>query len=309
MLEIYHSPRIDEKIPSTGEFVNNIDDYKIINNDFDLYDADNGELVAKFRKRKIDKNINDFVDATRVLANRKKENRGASAGIIEREKLRQTVGKLYNTMKYRTYYFKKDGEKSKTHICNLAKSNVLGYIDTPIRGGNKLSGTHLSKYCIDYPERYKHCKPLINQMSDLFKELDYKKWEILDNKINDDYRIGNSVFSTVTINSSWQSATHYDSNNGDNLFACMTVVEDYKNKNDYIGGYFLLPEFKMAFNVRHGDIILCNTQSYLHCNSPLEAKEPTKIVGKYSSQDITQGWYFNRLSIVAYLKKSCIKNL
>ena len=308
MLEIYHLEPETDNLPSIGEFVNNIEEYKIINNNCDLYDSVSGKLVARFRKKKIDKNINDFVDATRVLARRKKENRGASAGVIDRNKLRGTVGELYNTMTYRTYYYKKDGQKSKTHICNLAKSNVLGYIDTPIRGGNKLSGTHLSKYCIDYPQRYKHTKPLIELMSDIFKEIDEDTWNLLDKKINDDYRIGDSCFSTVTINSSWQSATHYDANNGENLFACMCVVEDYTNKNEYKGGHFLLPEFKLAFNVRHGDLILCNTQSYLHCNSPLEAKEPTKIVGKYSSQDITNGWYFNRLSIVAYLKKSCLKN-
>ena len=307
MLEIYHLDPIKIKIPEAGDFVNNIDDYTIVNNDCDLYDNVTGKLVAKFRKNKIKNNINSFVDATRVLARRKKENRGASAGKIDRKKLRETVGDLYRTMNYRTYYYKKDGEKSKTHICNLAKSNVIGYIDTAIRGGNKLSGTHLSKYCIDYPQRYEETKPLVEKMSELFKEIDNDHWNLLDEKIENDYRIGNSCFSTVTINSSWQSATHYDANNGDNLLACMAVVEDYTNKNEYIGGHFLLPEFKLAFNVRHGDIILCNTQSYLHCNSPLIATEPTKIVGKFSSQDITNGWYFNRLSIVAYLKKSCIK--
>jgi len=308
MLEIYHLDPVTLDVPEIGDFVNNIDDYKIVNNDCDLYDSVSGKLVAKFRKNQIKNNINSFVDATRVLARRKKENRGASAGKIDRKKLRETVGDLYRTMNYRTYYYKKDGEKSKTHICNLAKSNVIGYIDTPVRAGNNLSGTHLSKYCIDYPQRYKETIPLVEQMSDLFKEFDKDRWNLLDEKIEDDYRIGNSCFSTVTINSSWQSATHYDANNGDNLFACMVVVEDYTNKNEYKGGHFLLPEFKIAFNVRHGDIILCNTQSYLHCNSPLIATEPTKIVGKFSSQDITNGWYFNRLSIVAYLKKSCIKN-
>lgn len=111
MLEIYHLEPETDNLPSIGEFVNNIEEYKIINNNCDLYDSVSGKLVARFRKKKIDKNINDFVDATRVLARRKKENRGASAGVIDRNKLRGTVGELYNTMTYRTYYYKKGRSK------------------------------------------------------------------------------------------------------------------------------------------------------------------------------------------------------
>jgi len=308
MLEIYHIEPEKTNLPDVSDFINSIENYQIITNDCDLYDTVTGNLVAKFRKNKLQekKSIEKFVDATRVLARRRKENRGASAGKIDRSKLRETVCELYNTHDYRTYYVKKDGSKSKTNICNLAKSNVLGYINTMPRANFKLSGTHLSKYCIDYPDRWEASIPLIENMSDIFQEIDTEKWKVLDDNINDDYRIGKSAFSTVTINSSWQSACHRDANNGKDMFACMAVIEDHENHNNYDGGFFCLPEFKIAFDARHGDVLICNTQQYLHGNSPLVPKEPSKIVGKYSAQDITNGWYFNRLSIVAYIKKQCL---
>ena len=147
---------------------------------------------------------------------------------------------------------------------------------------------------------------MIEDISDVLKEIDKSKYDnnlkILDAK----YKIGDSCFSTVTINSSWQSASHTDTNNGSDSFAVMLVLTDYKNDNHYTGGHFLLPEFKMAFDVRDGDVIMCDTQRYLHCNAPLEPLEKNKIVGNYSAQVIKNNWYLNRLSIVCYIKKCCI---
>jgi len=86
----------------------------------------------------------------------------------------------------------------------------------------------------------------------------------------------------------------------------MLVLKDHKNKNDYTGGYFCLPEFKIAFNVTHGDILICDTQKYLHGNSPLEPVNPSNIVGTYTAQQIKNNWHLNRLSIICYIKKCCI---
>ncbi len=308
MLEVYHMKPDTNNLPQSGDFINNIGDYTIIDNDFDLYNESTGEVVAKFRKNKIndDLKIEKFVEANRVLFKRMKENRGASAGNIDRDKLRLTVGELINKKKYRTGYIKKDGTSSNTQICNLSKSNTIGYLDTAVRSGY-ISGTHLSRYNLEYPLRYQDSIPLVEDISTCLKEIDAKAYKNNKDIIDPKYRIGESVFSTVTLNSSWQSATHKDTNNGHDCFAVMLVLEDYKNKNEYIGGHFLLPEFKLAFNVRKGDIIMCNTQKYLHCNSPLEPYTPSQIIGSYTAQQIKNNWHLNRLSVVCYIKKCCIK--
>lgn len=308
MLEVYHIKPITNNLPEAGDFINDLDEYKIIENDTDIYDESTEQVVAKFRKNQINSpdNIEKFIKANRVLFNRLKENRGSSAGNIDRNKLRTTVGELINTKKYRTGYKKRDGTPSATNICNLAKSNTLGYVDTAVRSGNNLQGTHLSKYNIEYPLRYQDSIPLIEDMSDSFKKIDEKAYENNKKIVAKKYCVGDSVFSSVTINSSWQSACHTDTNNGHNCYGVMLVLKDHKNKNDYTGGYFCLPQFKIAFNVQHGDILICDTQKYLHGNSPLEPVNPSIIVGTYTSQQIKNNWHLNRLSIICYIKKCCV---
>ena len=310
MLEVYTLNPITSNLPINGEFINDIKGYKIVEQNTDLYDGVTGKLVCKFRKNRInDKNIiNDFIESNRPLFNRYKETRGAAAGEIDKNKLRHTVKGTFRASNnnYRTGYIKQDGTKSRTTICNLSKSNTIGYLDTAKRAGC-ISGTHLSRYNLDYPDRYEKSIPLIEKISNEVEQID--KSVFINNLeiLNPEYKIGNSCFSTVTINSSWQSACHRDANNGSDSLAAMLVLTDPKNDNHYIGGYFLLPEFKMAFNVRHGDVIICDTQKYLHCNSPLEPSEPNKIVGNYTAQVISNNWYLNRLSVVCYLKKLCLK--
>ena len=307
---IKHQKPIVNDLPELGDTIDSTDDYTIIDYDFDLYDEESGKVVARFRKDLISEKekIEKFIQANRVLFKRLKESRGAAAGNINRDKLRKSVGELINTHKYRTGYIKADGTKSNTNICNLAKSNTIGFVETPKRAGNCLSGIHLAKYNIDYPQRYIDSLPLIEQISSQLESIDKKTYE--NNKIilKKECAMGASVFSSATLNCSWQSAVHRDANNGHDSMAVMTVLHDPVNENKYTGGYFVMPEFKIAFNVTHSDILIADTCKYLHGNSPLEPVEPSKIIGKYSAQEIKNNWHLNRLSVVCYIKGCCCTN-
>ena len=89
----------------------------ILNNDADVYYIDNGlkKILLKFRKNVISKKLSDNVfESFHKASLQKHENRGASAGLLDRSKLPKYVGKLVNTSpgKFRTGYIGRFTKKS-----------------------------------------------------------------------------------------------------------------------------------------------------------------------------------------------------
>lgn len=298
--------KVDNSEHSIGNYINTIDSFTIFNRNCDIYDRTSKKLLARFRKRAIknEENQRTFGLNIKSLANRKKESRGAAAGSIDRKKLRTSVQELYDTSNYRTKYYKRDGQKSATSICNYAKSNVIGYIDTSARSGYK-EKVNLAAYCRDYPAKYEKCLPLIVDLCRVFNQIDKDRYRIQYDLLKDQYRIADTPFSTVTVNYSWQTAIHQDANNGKDCLACMTVIKDPVNKNDYKGGELLFPEYKIGFNVSQGDVLVADTVNNYHCNAPLEPLY-TESLGEWPEIDLMNNWHLNRISLVAYLKKSCM---
>lgn len=294
-----------------GNFISNLGGYVIYDKEVDIYDEESHKLVAKFRKN-ILKNPSSrysFNKNVLPLAKRKKENRGSASGIITRSKLRESVGDLYDVKSCRTGYFvKSTGKKSNTKICNIAKSNVLGYIDLASRNTGRTEKVNLCAYARDYPNRYNDCLPFITDIDEAFKEINAEQHENQYKMVNDDYRMADTSFTTATVNYSWQSALHKDANNGKECYSCITVVKDSENKNDYTGGYLLFPEYRIGFNVDEGDLLISDTVDNYHCNSPL-IPTSDEVHGKWNEQCIKNNWHLNRISIVCYIKKSCLKPL
>ena len=306
MIEIINiKPNNNIIIP--GKFINDLSGYTIYNKDVDIYNGD--ELIARFRKNtlKNNKNIEEFSTNIRSLAVRRKENRGAAAGEIDRAKVRDSAKNLFNITGCRTNFYTLSGKKSNTTICNQAKSNVIGYIDTAIRNlsiEDKPEKTKLAQYCRDFPLKYNKCVPFILDLNNSFKNHSIDQYHYQKIRNNPKFTIENTVFSTITVNYSWQSAIHKDSNNGAETYAVISVVKDHTNLNDYEGGYLLFPEFNIGFNILEKDLFIGNTQKYYHCNSTITPVNKD-IIGKWNEVDITNYWYLNRISLVAYLKKSC----
>jgi hypothetical protein len=296
--------KLDNKFIIPGKFINDIGGYTIYDRNIDCYHGD--ELVCRFRKNILtnEENITDFAVNIRSCAIRKKENRGDASGAIDRDKVRTSAKDLFDIKGSRAGFYTLSGKKSNTKICNQAKSNVIGYIDVAKRNTNNTDKVNIAQYCRDYPMKYEKCIPFLEDINTIFKNQSVDQYQYQKIRNNPEYIIGKTVFSTVTVNYSWQSAVHKDSNNGSDTMAVISVVKDVCNDNNYSGGYLLFPEFNIGFNILETDIFIGNTQKYYHCNSPLI---PIKkdISSKWSPDCILNKWYLNRISIVAYLKKSC----
>lgn len=98
------------------------------------------------------------------------------------------------------------------------------------------------------------------------------------------WSIDGTALSTVTINVDYESRFHRDSGDFMDGYSAMTVIED----GAYIGGLFVLPEHRVAIDVREGDVLLCQSHVDVHGNTPIEGRG-------------------HRYSFVCYLKHALIK--
>ena len=94
-----------------------------------------------------------------------------------------------------------------------------------------------------------------------FKRLIPKNHKIQYDRAHEtDYVIGNTAFSTVTINHNWRTALHQDAGDLKEGFGNLVILQE----GDYDGGYLGFPQFKvavdpygdfLAMDVHHGIVI------------------------------------------------------
>ena len=299
----------------------------IVNSDCDVF-AD-GNLLLSFRKNVISKNICcQAWEALHKEAQKKHNNRGAAAGLLDTTKLPSYVKKTTRSQKFRTYYTGKDGSEKKDHLSNSVSSGIIGYYDKPDRNDfqpsniNLLSAKkkkHLSKkrlkkskkiskmpcrltkFTKKQTQNWKKSIPLIIEADKQFKKLvpDRHQAQLKQAKETPDFQIENTAFSTVTLNYNFRTATHRDKGDLPEGFGNLLVLEksecDSKNSKKFKGGMLGFPQYGVAVDVRQGDFLAMDVHQW-HCNTPLEHSKNT-----IDKADV------GRLSIVCYLRKNMIK--
>lgn len=237
----------------------------IIDHDADLYDADSGEVLARFRKNVLtQKHVDDFYENIIHFAKNKSGLRGNTSGSKEKG-----LG-----------------------INKKIASNIIGYFD-----GYTVFQKHmfkvldikppfkvrLTRFTQSEPEKFEKCIPLIQDIDKMYKKLAPKEYKYQKSCADQTaYKIANTVFSTVTTNLSYHTAVHTDGNNLKGTMGNIVVIE----KGKYSGGYTGFPAYKIAIDVRTGDFSLFNIH-VPHSNTPI----------KRLSKDA------ERLSLVCYLRE------
>jgi hypothetical protein len=285
----------------------------LVDEDCDLYCE--GVPIFKFRKQVFQEDLLTTAwDNCKYMA-KASRGRGASAGPIDPNSQYWKKRKIYWSNKWRASYMVKDkktGEmkQSKMKVNNEVASQPIGFygktnglgLDLPCR---------LSHYTRENLDKYHNAIPYFQAIANHYEDLlpDHFTIQMERAKLND-YHIEGTPFSTITINRNFRTAVHKDS--GDfGGWACLSVLEE----NKYSGGYFVLPKFKVAINMRHGDLLVCDVHQY-HANTELYETEEDK---KYNDENPQQTYKdnlevgilglnnrFSRISFVSYLREDII---
>jgi hypothetical protein len=281
--------------------------YTIFDEDVDVYAMVNGEkkLLAKLRKQVLDPAIIRTGWEGFWIAAGPSRNRGAAAGPIDAKgnywKKRKPVDikgwSANETVR---------GSVSKMRVNNNVFSSVLGYFNaTPFM---KLP-CRITSYTMRYWKYYKHGLPFIHAIDGCFKALVPDKYA-LQRKAAEQMpmvHIQDTSFSSVTINRNFRTALHKDDGDFKDGYGNLSVIE----RGHYHGGFTLMPEFGIGFNVRTGDFLAMDVHQW-HCNTELyetaEDKEKNKSLPRIHKDSLETGTLgaekpFSRVSFVCYLRE------
>lgn len=298
-----------------GTYFSEKDADTIYDDDVDLYakdpDAPGGKrLLARLRKNVIPHDLIKLAWKSFYNSAGASRNRGAAAGPIDAKSKYWTRRKLNKkSIKGWSAQYMQDGKLSKMRVNNNVFSSVLGYFEkTPFMG----LPCRLTSYTQRYFNEYKAGTPYIEAIDDLFKKLVPERYDVQYKraKSNPSFQIGDTSFSSVTINRNFRTGLHMDAGDLREGFGNLTVIE----RGKYEGGFTLFPRFKVGVNLRTGDFLAMDVHEW-HCNTEMkEGAEDKKF--NSSIKDIyinnketgTQGIekLYSRLSFVCYLREKLV---
>lgn len=260
-----------------GDWVDEKDYDLLIKDDCDAYDEEGNPLFF-FRKNKIPTELCKQAYTTLRNAASPTNNRGAAGGIISDDtKDDWDIGDL---QKIRFKGVRKDGKISNTSRANTVNSGIVGYFDRGARFPYCRQTTWYEKNFKEFADAY----PYIKCINNLFEEAcpeKYNNQKRMADKTEKDFMIKDTVFTTITVNKNFRTALHTDAGDLKEGLGNLAVLQAGK----YEGGYTVIPRYRVAFDVRSGDVCFFNVHEY-HANTEIKAKLA-----------------YERISIVCYYRK------
>lgn len=225
------------------------DDFNLlITEDTDAYNS-NGHLLFKFRKNVIPfdvlklgyESFKDSIDRT--------EGRGAASGSSHKRIL-------------------KDGTVSKITVGNYVESGNVGFMDSAAM----VPYCRKTAFAKQYFEQFQQGIPFVQQIDKLYAELcptHYAMQIQIAKATNRNYRIGNTSFTTITVNRNFQTAVHKDSGDFMQGFGNLCVYRE----GYYEGCFFCLPEYAVAVDMQNTDMLFVDVHRW-HGNTPFKNPSP-----------------------------------
>ena len=163
---------------------------------------------------------------------------------------------------------------SLTTYGTAVNSGIAGWFDRypriPYGRATSYTANNFEKFSMSYP--------FLQSLARGFKELlpwRYGNQMEAAKKIDPAFLVPETPFTTVTVNKTFRTAAHYDA--GD-LNTGLSNLLTLSNDGNYTGGYLIAPEYRVAVNVRPGDLLLINNHEVMHGNTPIECAEGSERI-------------------------------
>lgn len=158
---------------------------------------------------------------------------------------------------------------SQTNYAKSVFSGVAGWFDRYPR----IPFGRATSYTRDEPEKFALSFPFLQSLDRGFKELLPWRWgnqRAAADKLDPRFLVPETVFTTITVNKTFRTACHRDAGDLDNGLSNLLVV----GSGNYTGGYLVFPEYRIAVNVRPGDLLLVNNHEIIHANTEIVLNTP-----------------------------------
>ena len=200
----------EEWAQRTGTFVEEHEIDHIIDYDCDAYDAE-GNPLFMFRKNVIPTSLCRSAYSALRSAATPTDNRGDAAGefyVSDDKVLSVRQGVIDGDKKQKRFKNKtRDGYVSKQNRAKMVKSGIIGFFDRTLRFPYCRQTAWTEKNFGQFKEAY----PYIKRISDEFKKACPERWEAQNKVVQDthkDFTIGDTVFTTLTVNKNCRTALH-----------------------------------------------------------------------------------------------------
>jgi hypothetical protein len=207
-----------------------------------LYRAD-GKLLAKYLPGALlgDSLLDDVHQTLYEVSKGTTDNRGLASG-YQRAKTK--------------------GSATRTRTPHVSSSIIGSFDPQPPRRYCRLtafSGREL--------DRWQGLFPLFQRINGYFKKYvpeRYSNQEGFANRTHPDWRIADTVFTTVTVNRSYPTGVHTDSGDLDEGFSTLAVLR----RGSYTGGTFAIVAHRIGVDMQHGDLLLMDAHEW-HGNTAM----------------------------------------
>lgn len=194
-------------------------------------------------------------------------------------------GKDFNQLKEESQFILKT-KISSTDYANKVMSGVLGSLGRYPR----LPFCRQTIYTRENSDKIKKGYPFIQDLAKYFEKLLPNRYNAQLNqskKVDNSFIIPETPFTTITVNKNFRTAAHRDAGDLSEGFSNLLVLSNDKN---YTGGYLVLPEYRVAVDVRPGDLLLINNHDGIHGNTDFSGE-----IG------------YERISLVCYFRENMIE--
>ena len=181
----------------------------------------------------------------------------------------------------------KDTFISDTTYANIVYSGIAGWFDRYPR----IPYGRATSYTQNHFDKFKLSFPFLQTLDRGFKELLPWRWgnqRAAADKVDPAFLVPGTVFTTITVNKTFRTAAHYDAGDFTDGLSNLLVLS---NNGNFSGGYLILPEVRIAINVRPGDLLLVNNHECMHGNTPITLHDDQA----------------ERISLVCYLREKMLE--
>ena len=245
---------------------------EIINETSMGYD-ENGELLFYFVKNVLEdtKELESIIDDASTFTIT--TGRGTASGKLDMTNPLWAKSLKNITLEDKHYHNKytlnPEGIGSRKYkMSNPTHSNLIGYYEKKLINYKstikQIPKCRLTQFSNRFFIRYKSLIPYFEKISNIMSNSckdHFKRQNEFVAKHRE--RIGDSCFSTITINKNFRTACHIDKGDFKNGIGTITTMGEYS------GGEFCLVDYKLGFNLQPNDILFVNVHK-LHANLPFE---------------------------------------
>jgi len=246
-------------------------------NAFELFagqESREDRLLLSFRKNVFPESATQAARESLRNAAGSTKNRGTAAGKVEPEKIGRPAERLVLTKSGRgARYISHDGILSDTVEANHVNSGIVGNFGSTARNPY----CRQTSFTRDFPEKMEKAIPFVELVSQEFRRLLPERWSAQDKFVEQagirekQWSLGNTAFTTITVNKNFQTAAHKDAGDLETGFGNLTVLE--KPGSSYDGGFTVFPRYRVAADVREGDFIAMDVHQW-HGNTKMIPRNP-----------------------------------